>query len=414
MKFGLKQLLLTSALASVLAPTAWAQENSFDRSRHQSVVDRPQPEYDPEVIHVGSFTLSANALLALEHNDNVLGQASFTEDSLIARVRPEVVLSSNWSVHALSVGAHVDHREYLDLASETSTDYGIFADGRLDATRNLQLNANVSMGQITEAHYDPSSQGVLEPARDEYVAGHVGVAYQSDRLRLEGRLLSREDTYQSIFDYRDRTENAITGRASYAISPDVAVYAQATQAEFDYKDPIFENRSGTQTSTRIGVDFELSAPFRGDISVGQVEDDKDDPAEADTEGLSLDARLTWFPTQLTTVTFTGSSGIIDPGIQEAISAERQSYSVRADHELLRNMLIFGEFGFGNYEFNAASTATSGVGREDEFTHFGGGLSFKLNKHAHLEFSARHHAVDSTELVGNVEQTVVGVGLRIFP
>jgi hypothetical protein len=412
MKFGLKHLLLTTALAGVFAPAAFAQgDNPFLRGRHTAVTERGQPEYDPEPIRAGSFVVSSNLLAAAQYNDNIFGQSSNAVEDTIIRIRPEVVANSNWTVHALSAGATVDHREYVDEGSESTTDYNLFVSGRLDATRNFQLTGNVNGGQITEERYEPGSQGAPEPAQNQNIGMDIGASYRSDRLLLQGQAGTRDNNYQNFYAQRDLTETFVSGRVSYAISPDVAVFGDVRQTDLD--DSI-SSRDGSQTSLRAGVSFELSAPFRGEVSVGQVTDERDAPGADDSEALSLDALVTWFPTQITTVTFRGFAGITDPGIPEALSANTQRYSVRADHELLRNVLLFGEFGFGNYEFNAAP-AFPVFDREDKFTDASLGAAYKLNKHAHIEVGYRMHSTEASGTTDfDVDQNIFTVGLRVFP
>lgn len=412
MKLGFKHLLLTTALVGFVAPAAFAQDdNPFIRGRHTAVTERGQPEYDPEPIRMGSFVVNANLLAAAEYNDNIFGQSSNAVEDTIIRIRPEVVANSNWTVHALSVGASVDHREYIDQGSETTTDYNLFVSGRLDATRNFQLTGNVSGGQVTEARYEPGSQGAPEPAQDQNIGVDVGATYRSDRLLFTGQAGTRDHNYQSFYSQRDMTDTYVSGRVSYAISPDFAIFADVRQSDFDYTD---STRDGSQTNLRAGVNFELSAPFRGEVSVGQVNDERDAPGVDDAEALSLDALLVWFPTQLTTVTFRGFAGITDPGIPEALSANTQRYSVRADHELLRNFVLFGEVGFGNYEFNA-SPAFPGFDRKDEFVDASLGGAYKLNKHARVEVAYNMHSADASGSADlDIDQNIFTVGLRVFP
>lgn len=413
MKLGLKHLLLSTALVSVLAPVASAQDNPFLRGRHVAVTERAQPEYDPAPIRAGSFTISSSVLAAAEYNDNVFASANNTVEDTIIRIRPQVTASSNWSVHALSVGAVVDHREYTSEDAETATDYSLFANGRLDATRNISLTGNVSGGQSTEPRYEPGSQGGPEPAQNRFVTADAGVSFRSDRLLLQGSVGTRDNNYQSIYNERDVVETFVSGRVSYAISPDIAVFGDVRLTDYDYDRSII-NRNGSQTSYRIGANFELSAPFRGEFAIGQVTDERDAPGAADVESLSLDASVQWFPTQLTTVTFGAFAGITDPGVIEALSADTQSYSLRVDHELLRNLLLFGQFGFGNYKYNAAPGFTL-FDRKDEFTDASVGAAYKLNRHAHIEVSYRMHSVDTSGVTSyDVDQNVISVGLRVFP
>ncbi|RYZ13328.1 MAG: hypothetical protein EON61_07380 [Alphaproteobacteria bacterium] len=414
MTFGPKQLLLTTALVGVIAPAAAAQENPFLRGRHTAVTERAQPEFDPEPLRAGAFVIDANILGAVEFNDNVYAQETNKVDDTIIRVRPEVIARSNWSVHALTVGATVDHRQFTGEDSETATDYNLFANGRLDVTRNFSFTGNAATGQTTEARYEPGSQFAPEPAHDKYVTADIGASYRSDRLLLQGQVGASQHNYQDFYPQRDFDETFVGGRVSYAISPDVAVFADVRQAELDYDDTALINRDGTQTSLRAGVNFELSAPFRGEIAVGQVNDKRDAPGSEDAKSASVDAAVEWFPTQLTTVTFRGFAGITDPGIQEALSADTQRYSVRVDHELLRNILLHAEAGFGTYKYNASPLFPT-YDRQDDFTDVNIGGAYKLNKNARVEAGYTFHNRDSSGVgATSLDQNVFSVGLRLYP
>ncbi len=418
MKIGLKHLVLTTALAAILAPVAAAQSdnNPFERGRYTAADARPQSEYDPEAIRAGAFLIDSSVGLSAEYNDNVFAETNNEDADTIIRITPQVQARSDWSVHQLNAGLSVDRRVYRDFGSEDATDYNAFVGGRLDATRTFQLTGNLNAGHATEERYDIGSTGSPEPAQNDYASAIAGATYRTDRLQFEGQVGTDEVDYDSVFfNYRDVTETFVSGRASYAWSPDIAFFVQARRADFDYDlTPVLRN--ATLTSVQVGVNFELSAPFRGEISVGQVESDKDSPSQPDTDALSLDARVQWFPTELTTVTFTGGAGIDDPGLAQTSSGEYTKFSVRADHELLRNLVLFGQIGLVNYDFSG-----SGVQREDELWNVAVGGRYKLNKHAHLEFGYGRNTRDTNEtspplptVNTDLAQNVFRVGIRLFP
>ena len=67
----------------------------------------------------------------------------------------------------------------------------------------------------------------------------------------ESKVGTREDDYQSFFNYRDATQTYVTGRAAYAVSPDVALFVQARTNDISY-DLTGSNRDSTQTSLEVG------------------------------------------------------------------------------------------------------------------------------------------------------------------
>jgi hypothetical protein len=424
MKFGFKQIVLSTVFAGLAAPAAFAQsaDNPFDRGRYTAVTERSQADFDPEPIRAGSFRVWSNLGLSAAYNDNIFAEDDNPDDDTVVHIRPEVEAQSDWTSHALNAGVLVDHKEYVANDSETSTDYNAHVDGRLDVLRSFALTGRVTAGHTTEERYEPASANSPEPAQYDSLGAQVGARFRTDRIQLEGRAGTVEHDFDSGFDYRDMKENTLFGRASYAVSPDIAVFVQGARSEQDYDDPgsvSNPNRDGTRTNLQLGASFELQAPFRGEIAVGSVEEDKDDPTWADTDGVSVDGRLYWFPTQLTTVTFRANQGVFDPGIVEAASAERLNYGVRVDHEFRRNIIIFGDVGYGRYNYEGLANDPTPYDREDEYTDFAAGFAYKINRHIHAEFSYHLHnqesnGADADPNRRSFDQNIISAGLKFYP
>jgi len=171
------------------------------------------------------------------------------------------------------------------------------------------------------------------------------------------------------------------------------------------------NRDSEGYDVQAGLDFELSALFRGVIGVGYLEEDRQDERFEDIDGVSVDANLQWAPTQLTTVTFNGSQGSEDQGLLEAPSALSTRYGARIDHELRRNVIVSAEASIENYKFDD-------IDREDDVTSFGIGADWKLNRSIHLQAFARQADRDTSgasRFFGqSFDKTVIGLGFRLFP
>ncbi len=417
MKIGFKQIILSTVFAGLAIPAALAQTpgNPFERGRYTAVTERRQADFDPEPLRAGAFEIWGSLGLDAAYNDNVFAEATGPDDDTIIHVRPVVEARSNWTSHALTAGVSVNHREYVANDAETSTDYEAFLDGRLDVQRSFALTGNVNAGHFTEERYLPGNDAFDPAAEFDAVGASVGAIFRSDRIQIEGNVnTAQRDFDPELYDFRDVTETGFYGRASYAVSPDVAIFVQGRTTDQDYDfpgDAQNPNRDGTQTNLQVGASFELQAPFRGEIAIGSVQEEKDDPVWTDVDGLSVNARLMWFPTQITTVTFRGNQGVFDPGVIEFASAKNTNYGVRVDHELRRNIIIFGDVGFGKYEFEG--TPTSPAGREDEFTDLEAGIAYKINKRIHFEFGYRLHSQDST-VEDSFDQNIISAGLKFYP
>jgi hypothetical protein len=408
MKIGFKQVILSSALAAVITPAALAQstDNPFERGRWTAVTERPQPDFDPPPVRAGAFEILSSAGLAAELNSNVFATDTGEVSDTILRFTPQIEARSNWNVHALTAGFALNHNEHLDVSTETSTDYNAFLDGRLDVQRTFHLTGRLDAAHITEPRYEPANDGA-EPSQYDRFGIAAGAVFQTDRLQLRATFGSNDINYDTGGVNRDFTETFMRGRASFAFSPDVAVFAQASSSEQDYTD---NTRDGERYSYEAGVSFELQSPLRGEIAVGTVTEDKN--LSPDLEGLSLDAQIEWFPTQLTTVTFRGTSEVFDPGLPNSFSALRTVYGARVDHEFYRNVLLFGDGSFGSYDYE-------GINRQDDFSDFAFGLAWKLNRHARLEGEYRIHNTESTGTLADpfrtdASQNIFSIGIRVYP
>lgn len=457
MKIGISALALNVAVFGVIAPSAFAQDrgNQFSRDRYTSVTERPQPEYDPLPINLGGFELWSNIEAAARYNDNIFATDGNEIADTYINLRPTAEVRSKWAVHALSAGVTVDHKEYLNEDSETVTDYNAFLQGRLDATRALNFSGQVIGGRYSESRYAPSSPGnAAEPTRYDRVAVDGAVNFNADRILLEGRVGQVQDDYSRVpavqstvvgaafipdlnQDFRDVTETFFSGRASYAVSPSIAVFAQGRNGKFEYDHPdlTVATRDATRTSYQVGANFEFAAPFRGDVAVGNVKQDNDDPTRPDTDGLSLNGRLLWFPTDITTVTFTGSRDVFDPGLRESSSAFNTNYGVRVDHELRRNILLFGSVGTGQRDYDIIQTTTptyapAYTARKDDFFDASIGVGYKLNRRLRLEAAYTLHTQDekfdevpppvttpptaANDFDRKFDQNIISIGLKFYP
>ncbi len=420
MKFGFKHIVFSTALFGLTAPVAMAQsvDNPFLRGRYTAVTDRSQGDFDPEPLRAGAFEIWSSLGLAAAYNSNIFAAAkdadNDTNDTIIS-ISPQIAAQSNWSSHELNAGLSLERRDYLKFETETVTDYDAFVGGRIDVLRAFALRGQAFAGHGSEPRFEPGSSGVATPLEFDRTGVSAGAVYQRDRFQLEGTGGTIDFDYDSTVDFRDVTENFISGRVSYAISPDVAAFLQGRTGDLDYAN---SDRDGTRSTLQVGASFELQAPFRGEIAVGNFRDEKDSPLFEDSEGLSVDANLQWFPTQLTTVTFRANRDAVDSGIQQSATTTSTKLAVRVDHELRRNIIIFAEVGRGNYKFEGSVLLPllRPFDREDEFSDVEAGIAYKLNKRARLEAGYRFRSQSSTGIDRDrdLEQHVVSIGLRIYP
>ncbi len=417
--------LVGGAVAATAFAAAHAQNNQgefFQRDRYEAVQERYQEAFDPEPVRLGGFLVNSELALGAESDDNVFADADDTESDIVARIAPTVDMRSDLARHEFGGRLQVEHREYTDLDSESATNLRGELRGRLDVTRSFDVGAVVFATDEVEERRNVANLDVFEePVNFQTTGFRTDARFTRDRIRLRANYDFTDYSYDDVplvdggsFDNseRDYQFQRVRARAAYAVSPDVAFFVQgeASQRQYDELALIngnLENRDADGVAAQVGVNFELPVLIRGDIAVGYLEDDKESEVLADVDGLSLDANVQWFPTRLTTVTFNATRSVIDPGLATSGSATAQDLGVRVDHELYRNILLFGQVGLRERDYED-------IDRDDELFDARLGATYKLNKRFHLDGYYERFDRDSSNPNGNFEQNIFGLALRIFP
>lgn len=423
--------LFTVAGSSLVAGSAAAQgqgsDNYYSRNKYEAVMDRRQPAFDPEPIRLGAFSVNATGLVGVTSNSNVYAQENNEESDVIARVGGEVSGSTNWSVHELGFDVAAYHNEYLDLSDESADDLHANLRGRLDVRRDFSLGARVFADKGVEPRYSPADLGGLEkPIEFTRSGAELQADYTNDRVRWNNSVGITDSNYKdgrivgtgaiADEDFRDRQSTWGRSRLSYAVTPDFAVFAQGTVEDQAYDteeviDGLARSRDSLGYTLSAGADFELTALVRGDIAVGYLNEEKDDDFFSDVDGLSVDGRLQWFPTRLTTVTFSGGRRATDMGILTSPSSVTTNFNARVDHELRRNIILSAEAGITKSEYQE-------IDRTDDMPSFGVSAQYKMNKRVRLDAFARHLHMDSSgadkPFVSSYGINLIGLELRLHP
>ena len=119
----------------------------------------------------------------------------------------------------------------------------------------------------------------------------------------------------------------------------------------------------------------------------------------------------WFPSDLTTVTFLANRGVIDPGLATSATAVNTTFGIRVDHELLRNLLLFGNLRQENNAYEGVA-----IDREDDALSLAIGGAYKLNPNMHLEFAVTTRSQDSSGANAgpDLDVNTISAGIRFFP
>jgi hypothetical protein len=367
-----------------------ADQSMFTRDRNVSVSQRAHPGYDPVPVPIGAFIAAPKLDVGAEFNDNIYAsQTAKTSDTIIT-VNPELDIISNWGRNSVQAFARSATRDYLKKSSESTTDYQIGGQGMLQAGHG-QLSAGGDTGELTEPRTSTQTSNVsAKPIRYQQSDAFFSAVQEFNRVRLTGRFDLADMDYHNgkdaggvsvLEDDRDRTNTVYSAKAEYALSPDTSIFVDGSYNDHHYRltPPASAlNRNSHGTTVAVGASFDLSHLLRGDVQVGYLHQDFAAARFGSVSGLSAQGRVEWFPTELTTVTLTGSRGIQDAAASGSATYVAEIASLQADHELLRNLILVGRVGLENDKYE-------GVDRKDSQTNAYVGAKYLLNRLAAVNF-----------------------------
>lgn len=390
----------------------------FDRGRNVSVRERPKPQYEATGVRAGGFRIYPTLTAGLEYNDNIYAAAANEQGDAIVSLTPEIRGETTWSRHHIGFTARADYDNYLEYGAEDQFDEFVGADFRLDFISETALGGGASYTGEHEARTETSSpRAAVEPIEYNLVNLFGTFETQFNRLKLSSRADLRSFDFEDGFtaaganieqDDRDRDIFDISVRGDYAVSPATSIFTEAAFNDRNYDlqppaTPITRDSNGYELLA--GVNFDLTRLVRGEVAVGWFEQAFDDPAFDNADGFDVRANVEWFPTQLTTVEFGAARNVEDSGIVGSAAYVETSVYVRADHELLRNLILSAELRYSDDDYE-------GIDRTDERVGVALDATWLLNRSVGIRPFYEYVDQDSSGLFRGADYAVNRFGVSL--
>ncbi|NNK31735.1 MAG: outer membrane beta-barrel protein, partial [Xanthomonadales bacterium] len=196
---------------------------------------------------------------------------------------------------------------------------------------------------------------------------------------------------------RDREESAASLRLGYQFQTDKQAFVRvfAHQVEYDqFLDRNGFNRDSDGWQADAGLNFTITGKLQGDIFASYHDRSYDDPRLNDISGWAGGAGLRWQPTQLTSVGARISSNIQETTYQYASGYLQTLYSLRVDHELMRNLQLSGQISYRDNDYQLTNDAPVDARSNDEIWTGGLGLTYFVNRYVFLSASYTHDRLRS--------------------
>lgn len=382
---GLAAAVLVGGLP---ATEASAQQRPGQRSTAQevqrgvTVETRQRPDFDPLGVRLGGFRLDGFLESGLGYDSNVFGRNRNVVGDGYATETGGVALSSDWTRHAVGASANIDARQFFSRTDLNWTDWNVGGFGRydIDAQTNVEARYVHSREHLDVYSIDSQLRGLFKPIPYDSDAFTVSGNTRFNRLGLTATGLYRTFRFEDIDinGQRVRTSqnsfDTLLGAvgSSYAFAPGRFITAQVRLQDISYTDgstrdslnqgaTVPRDRDSFSWTGLAGFEYDFDGVWAGFISVGWQQRNYRGAQFKTLEGPAFEGRLSWSPSQLTTVTFNVARTIEESIRLDAVSYQRTTGGVRVDHEFLRNVILGAELRADRREYDSPSeTATDGV------------------------------------------------------
>ncbi|WP_066819568.1 outer membrane beta-barrel protein [Sphingomonas mali] len=357
-------ILLAGMINAAITGTAFAQvsdatdsvgqappSSAFGRDRNVSVMEREHPEYDPVPIHVGILELTPSMAIGTGYDDNLyavnaprIGDAYLHIVPRLKIVRPSPNLK-------LTLNGEFDLTRYASRISENQTNYRLDGGAHYVISNDTTLDLTGLYGRFAQERTEPDSPALVQrPIRFTISEATGTVTHVFNRLRVRGVLDVENRNYRDgrdalgnvvDEDFRDRTTVTGTGIVEYALSPSISLFGAGSYNIRDYRTRIgpVPARDSQGYEAAVGSSFELGAKIRGSLRLGYLEQKYREPFFADIRGMLVRGDVEYFLTPLVTLTGTIDRRVNETGILGAAGYLSTTMTLRADYELLRNLIL---------------------------------------------------------------------------
>ncbi len=328
--------------------------------RYTAVRERVIPGFTPTAIALGSFTLTPEIDVSGEYTDNIYALQTPRVADQFVDVAPSALLQTSTDSSSLSLAANGHIDRYVSHPSENSEEVETSAYGIRQFGNATRVRLIARYHQDRESRESENAIVLTQrPVRFETADAALGVSQRFASAMLSGEAGFQRASYfdARLFDgtpldqhYRDNDVKTVRLRGEIAQSPSLAYFAQATNSWVDYR-IAGAGRGARNLEVLGGVRFELPIRARGEIGIGYVHA-AFDGAVRSFSGVGINSSVTFFPTELVTVTVTAQRSLNDAGTPTSSGYVALSAGVQADYEVLRQLIVGAGVQLERDTFNA--------------------------------------------------------------
>ncbi len=378
-----------------------------------TVASRERPEYDPQGIRLGEFTIRPELDETIGFDDNVLAQTSGRSSVLVesnARVRGEYESRDTTAF----VNVSVDNNEYPEISQQNFTNWTAAAGGSRTFGRDV-LSVYYDHLNLNETPRDLDTPSLDNPLTYQVDTG--GISYRAMFSRLfitpsvtisnysfENGVVNGQSYIQTDHD-RTVTQPAVTFGYELAPKRDVVLVVRDATSSYRDEQPGEPSRNFNDVAVLAGLDFSEGI-FRYRLLVGFEHRSFSSNVYSAINGPIAEGEVIWNPTALATVTGSVSRHVQDSADDITIAYTETGANLKLDYEFRRDVLLNLNGGYIRDDYAQHDGS-------QELIAFGAGATWLLNRELRLgltyDFDRRNSGSPSATTVLPIGNFLFGSG-----
>ena len=324
-------------------------------------------------------------------------------------------MRSNWSRHEFEGSLQGSYEKPFDENESDQPELEIDSSLRLDLIDGMTLTSSLNYNLSTESFTSTTlAPGAIDNPLLQRIAGSL--ALQRDDRRLQYTLRGGID--RDIFDDaelsggttfsqedRNNTDYSLSLRLGYEVSPAITPFVETA-----YTSRVFDlaiDRNGNRRDSDIyelrgGLELDFNEKLRGELALGYVSEEFEDPHLETLDGVSFNAALDWSPEEDTTVRLS-----VTTDTNSSISANENGtfiYNTRLDLERqISDRLTMTGFAGLQFETNNDNNKTTEVGL---------GLRYWINRFAALTTNVEYNKFTTDSGNSDFDEFQGRIGIRL--
>ncbi len=351
------------------------------------------------------YEIDAGVAVTTQYTDNVFKDSNDRRTDLVTSVSPWVELTYSAEDFRLNVKANADIARYTEYSSENYEDFYLGAEVLYRINEDTFLFGGLDYALGHESRESPDSVAGLRPTELDETSAYFGLggnlSDRTFRLGFNLRDLDYDNTPTSEGlienDDRDRRQIEIGGRLGVAKTENGEVFVQGIYDQRDYDQAVDNQGLGYQRSSKgyqVALGYTGSiGPMRGEVLLGLMSQEYDDPRFNTTTSLDFGANLSMPLGDGTTL-----DAVLDRTIEETTISASSGYVSSTGGLRLRHR-VADDLSVSTYAFVSQNDYQS-ISRVDLLTETGVSLRYHLNPKLYLdadyEFRQRQSDVAGAE------------------